>query len=160
MTSFVASENKECCCSLVKREAAPESRSIGSSSSSRMRAAKSPPLRLLFVAVTSSSPSSLSLRSLSLAYNTSSNASPVVGFFGAPYKDEVSTRGCMRDDDIALTSSLTSPAWAFFLFARSLRFLILTSSFAASSPLAHEYTSWKPKRRIMRSKMCRTFVLK
>ena len=149
-----------CRCSLVKREAAPESRSIGSSSSSRMRAAKSPPLRFLFVAVTSSSSLSLSPRSLSLAYNTSSNASPVVGFFCAPYEDEVSTRGCMRDNDVALASSLASPAWAFFLFARSLRFFILTSTLAASSPWAHEYTSWKPKRRIMRSKMCRTFVLK
>lgn len=158
MTSFVADEGKGCRYSLVNRDAAPESRSIGSSSSIRRRAAKFPPLRFPLVAVAASSSSSLSLRSLSLAYNTSSNASPVVDFFGGTYEVGVDTRTCLKDNAIALTSSLAPPD--FFLFARSLRFLILTSTFADSSPLEHEYTSWKPNRRIMRSKMCRTFTLK
>lgn len=107
--TLVDNESKVCRCSLVKREAAPESRSIGSSSSSRRRAAKYPALRFPFVTVTFSSSSSLSLRSLSLAYNTSSNASPVVGFFGGPYEDDVNTSTCLRDNDIALTWSLASP---------------------------------------------------
>jgi hypothetical protein len=96
VTSFVADEGKGCRYSLVKRDAAPESRSIGSSSSIRRRAPKFPPLRFPLVAAAVSSSSSLSLRSLSLAYNTSSNASPVVDFFGGIYEVEVDTRSCLR----------------------------------------------------------------
>ena len=151
------------CGVLVIRDTTPESKSIGSSSSSRMRVEKSPAFRLpVFTPTPTLSSSSLSLMSLSLAYNTSSNASPVAGFFDSPYENKIDTYSGRTKGNIALTSSLSLllVARAFFLFARSFRFLMLTRTFAASSPLAHECTSWYPKRRIIRSKMCRTFALK
>lgn len=64
------------------REAAPCSRSMGSSSSTRSRAPWS--IFLRFGAGAEGPSSSLS-SSLSLPYNTSSNASPVAGFVEGPY---------------------------------------------------------------------------
>jgi hypothetical protein len=84
MVSLTADCEK--CYILVMRDAAPESKSIGSSLSSRSREAKSPPLGFPVGAATSPSSSSLSPSSLSLLYNTSSNVSPVVVLFGCSYR--------------------------------------------------------------------------